>query len=390
MSLLLLLFFALPWAVVLLVSLFVFRMPSELPPPGPGSAAPPPVSVIVPARDEAANIEACLGSLVRSRYPDFEVIVVDDASEDGTGDLARSVGQGNACRLAVLDGAPLPAGWLGKPWACWQGALAARGAFLLFTDSDTIHGPELLARAVRGIEQERADLLTVVGSQRMETFWERIVQPQVFFLLFFRFPRFERAARTPRWRTAIANGQFMLFRKEAYERIGGHAAVRDEVVEDLALAQRLKRAALALRIRGAANDLSTRMYRSLGELVAGWSKNLVMGGLQTLSPRLRPLAPPVALLAGVALWLFPPAVLSLALAGAIGSGQFVWAALACALSAVTWAVFTARMGAPAAYGLLYPLGAAVVAYIFARSWARGRRVEWKGRRYELPPASERP
>ena len=183
---------ALPWVGVLAFILFVARLPRELPPPGRSGAAKPLVSVIVPARNEAANIETCLRSLAASTYPAFEVIVVDDRSEDGTAQIVRSLGAGNALRLRLVEGAELPAGWLGKPWACRQGAAAAEGGLLLFTDADTRHGPDLLARAVAGLHEEEADLMTLVGKQLMESFWERLVQPQIFMLMVFRFPRFER------------------------------------------------------------------------------------------------------------------------------------------------------------------------------------------------------
>ena len=143
------LLFTLPWLGVLAFLLFGTRVPRELPGADARAAADAPfVSVIVPARNEALNIEACVGSLTASRYPAFEVIVVDDESEDGTGRLARSLSPGNARRLHVIDGEELPPGWLGKPWACRQGAAAAAGELLLFTDADTVHGPELLGRAV--------------------------------------------------------------------------------------------------------------------------------------------------------------------------------------------------------------------------------------------------
>ncbi len=335
------------------------------------------------------NIEACVSSLTSSLYPAFEVIVVDDRSEDGTAELARALDAGSARRLRVLDGTELPPGWLGKPWACHQGARVAEGDVLLFTDADTRHHPELLARAVAGAREESADLLTVVGRQLMETFWERLVQPQIFMLMLFRFPRFEHTAKNPRWRDAIANGQYLLFRRAAYDAIGGHGSVRDEVVEDLVLAQRVKRAGLALRIRGAEAYLATRMYRSLAQIVAGWSKNIVLGGLQSLPRWLRPLMPPVSLAVGVGLWIAPPLALVASLAGLGGTGVLAWASTACAVSLLVWTYFTRQMGAPVAYGFLYPLGAMVGGYIFARSWVRGRRVEWKGRHYELPRPAER-
>jgi len=377
---------ALPWLAMLVFLLVFVRKPTELPSSAVGDPVGVPlVSVIVPARNEAQNIERCVRSLTSSSYAAFEVIVVDDGSEDGTGRLARALGPGRARRLEVVEAPPLPSGWLGKPWACWQGFGAAGGELLLFTDADTTHAPELMERAVAGLVEERADLLTVVGTQLMETFWERMVQPQIFLIMFLRFPRFEQTAKSASWRDAIANGQYLLFRRDAYERIGGHEAVRAEVVEDLVLAQRVKRAGLRLRLRGAEGALSTRMYRSLRELVDGWTKNIVVGGLRTVPPVVRGVVPPVALLTGLALWVFPPAALAAALAAGGQTAWLPWSAAVCLTSAIIWAFFTRWMGASAGYGVLYPLGALVGAYIFVRSWLGGRQVTWKGRRYVLPP-----
>lgn len=388
---------ALPWLALLLFVRFCTRIPSELPSADRlhGSEVPS-VTVVVPARNEALNIERCVRSLVASRYPDFEVVVVDDRSDDGTARLARGVPAGNATRLHVVDGAPLPEGWLGKPWACWQGAREATGELLLFTDADTVHGPDLLARAVVGLAEEGADLLTVVGAQEMDSFWERLVQPQIFLMMLLRFPDFERIAKNGRWRDAIANGQYLLFPRRAYEAIGGHESVRGEVVEDLRLAQLVKSAGLRLRIRGAESDLATRMYRSLSHLLEGWSKNIVRGGLQSLPPVLRPVAPALSFLGGVVLWLAAPGVLLVAAGAAMTSASpavpapvLSWAVAVYAVSCVLWSYFSHRMGTSAWYGPLYPLGAAVGAYIFLRSWVRGRNVEWKGRRYSLPAVSDR-
>lgn len=381
--------FLVPWIGVLGFLVLIVRFPRELPEAG-AIAQPPLVSVIVPARNEAANIVDCVRSLTASTYSAFEVLVANDRSEDDTGALARSLGAGAARRLQVLDGAEVPDGWLGKPWACWQAAAKAEGELLLFTDADTRHAPDLLGRAVAGLREERADLLTVVGRQIMGTFWEKLVQPQVFFVMLFRFPDFERTARAGHWRSAIANGQFLLFRRSTYEAIGGHEAVKDQIVEDVALAQQVKRAGLALRLRAAEEGLATRMYRSLGELVAGWSKNLLMGGLQTMPPWIRPLVAPASLVVGIGLWVVPPLTLFAALAGLASESMLVWSAWACGISVVVWTTFTHRMRGPPLYGFLYPLGALVGTYIFVRSWTRGRDVEWKGRRYRLPDLSERP
>ena len=391
--------FALPWVALLLFVRFVVRLPGPLPAAG-GDPPPdgwPTVSVIVPARNEEHNIGRCLESLAASAYPAFEIVVVDDRSDDRTHELASAVPPGAADRIHVVPGTPLPEGWLGKPWACLQGSREAVGDVLLFTDADTVHGSELLERAVRGLLEDRADLLTLIGSQIMDTFWERLVQPHVFLGMLFRFPDFERVAANDRWRDAIANGQFIMMPRGSYDRLGGHEAVRDEVVEDLALAQHVKRAGMQLRVRSAEDALATRMYRSLGELIAGWSKNLVIGGQQSFPRWMRPLVPPMAVLGGLALWVAPPMVLlasgawlAVGLAGAAASQFLVWSVIAVAASALQFGYFSVRMGAPARYGLAYPLGAAVTTFILLRSWIRGRNVRWKGREYRVPATGSRP
>ncbi|HEX9710292.1 MAG TPA: glycosyltransferase family 2 protein [Candidatus Thermoplasmatota archaeon] len=391
----------LPWLGVMALVILRVRLPPELPPAaeaievleGRGDGAPF-VSVVIPARNEAVNIRTVLETVTRSEYPRFEVIVVDDRSEDATGELARRVARGRAERLEVVDGEPLPDGWLGKPWACAQGAARARGELLLFTDADTTHGPALLARSVAALHEDTADAVTVGGRQLMGSFWERVVQPHIFVLLLFRF----RDAREPlpprRWRDAIANGQYLMFGRETYEAIGGHEAVAGEVVEDLRLAQILVKRGFRLSMRMAEDELATRMYRGLGDLVRGWSKNMLVGAYQTVPRALRPLVAPVSLAVGAVQWLVPPAALVIAAsvaltggarAGGAGDawvgGLLLWGSVVVGASVLLWAGITARMGAPARYGLLYPVGTMVGWLILVRSWARGRRVEWKGREY---------
>ncbi len=346
------------------------------------------VTVVVPARNEAVNIEACVASLTDSDYPHFEVVVVDDRSDDGTADLVWAMEAGGAQRLEVIVGEDVPEGWFGKPWACWQGAQEARGELILFTDADTVHRSDLLERAVRAQQEDDADLLSLTGRQLMETFWERLVQPQVFLSMTLRFYDIEGAVRRKRWRSVVANGQFMLFRREAYHAIGGHEAVKEQVVEDLALARLVVRSGHHLSVRMAESTFATRMYRSLPELVEGWSKNMVLGGLQTVPPLMRPLVAPASVLVGLGLWLAPPVALLLAVLGVGGGGLLMWSAAAVSLSILLWMIFTSRMGAPFWYGLLYPLGASVGLYIFIRSWAQGRNVEWKGRAYVVRDPAE--
>ena len=378
---------ALPWALALLVYLATARVPPRLPSPAEAREAlptpPPLVSVVIPARNEAHNIARVVGSVTASSYPRFEVIVVDDQSTDGTGDVARALGPGRAERLDVVMGAALPEGWLGKPWSCMQGATHARGDLLLFTDADTVHDPDLLTRTVAALELGRGDALTVLGRQLMETFWERVIQPTIFFMILARYHFARTPLRPSRWRDAIANGQYVLFRRAVYDGMGGHSAVKDEVVEDLRLAQILVKSGKQLIVCAAEEALATRMYRGLAELVRGWSKNLALGALQTFPPRLRPVLIPGSIALQIGFWIAPVVALALASAGFGPAALLPWSAAVVAVCALFWCVFLARMGAPFHYGLLYPLGIAVTTAILLRSWVRGTRVEWKGREYRV-------
>ena len=340
----------------------------------------PSVGVIIPARNESENIEECLASLTKSRYPNFEIIIVDDRSEDGTAELARTVPPGNAKRLVVIDGEALPEGWLGKPWACQQGARATSAELLVFADADTTHGDRLLSRSITELQNEDADLLNVLGFQVMESFWERLVQPQIFLAVVFRHPDLERSARSSQWQDGVANGQFMLMPRTSYEAIGGHESVRDRVLEDLALAQTVKRHGRTFVIRMAMDDLTTRMYHSLGGLIAGWSRLIQMGSTQG-----QPLVSSfgVVAVATFCFWIVPPLMLLSALLGFGGETLLIWSALVCSLSVGIHAAFLHFLGAPAYYAVFYPLGSFVVLYIMIRSKVRASDVEWKGRRYTV-------
>ena len=340
----------------------------------------PSVGVIIPARNEAENIEECLASLTKSRYPNFEIIVVDDRSEDGTAELARTVPAGNAKRLVVIDGEALPQGWLGKPWACQQGARVTSAELLLFADADTTHGENLLSRSITELQNKDADLLNVLGLQVMESFWEYLVQPQIFLAVVFRHPDLERSARSSQWQDGVANGQFMLMPRTSYEAIGGHESVRDRVLEDLALAQTVKRHGRTLVVRMAMDALRTRMHHSLTGMIAGWSRLIQMGAAQG-----QPLVASFGAVTVTTLcfWIVPPLMLISALAGFGGETLLIWSALVYGLSVGIHAVFLNFLGGPTYYAVFYPLGSFVVIYIMIRSKIRTGDVEWKGRRYKV-------
>ncbi|MBA3760973.1 MAG: glycosyltransferase [Gemmatimonadales bacterium] len=337
------------------------------------------VSVVIPARNESSTIRTVLGSILATAYHPIELLVVDDRSTDDTGAIVETFGDP---RLRLIRGEELPEGWYGKPWACYQGYRAARGEILLFTDADTRHAPELLGRAVGALIDEQAGLVTVAPLQRCVTFWERVVMPQIWFLLALRYPP-GAVNRARRERDVIANGQFILTTRQAYEAAGTHAAVRHEVAEDLALAQAFLRQGLKLHFAFAERLMETRMYLGLSHLVEGWSKNIYLGGRRSFphEPVLRALVP-VMLIVAMLAWLLPPAVL---LASVVDPGQAAFtpaALLATALSAAFWMLISHGMQIPAWYGLAYPVGAVMALYIILRStWRGGRRVEWRGRVY---------
>ena len=338
------------------------------------------VSVIVPARNEAATIRTLLDSLLATRYDSFEIVVVDDRSTDHTAELVNSLADP---RLRLLRGEELPHGWYGKPWACYQGFRAAKGSLLLFTDADTHHHPELLGRAVGALSQQRAGLVTVSPLQRCVTFWERLVMPQIWFLLALRYhpPAVNRARQE---RDVIANGQFILTTREAYEAVGTHKAVSHEVAEDLALAQAYLRGGLKLHFAFADRLMETRMYQNLGQLIEGWSKNIYLGGRRSFpgQPFLQALVP-LMLIGAMLFWLAPTVMLVGAIFSMAVRELTAAAITASVASTLFWALMCRQMHIPAIYGAGYPLGALMALYIIARStWRGGRRVEWRGRVYE--------
>ncbi|MDX2182561.1 MAG: glycosyltransferase family 2 protein [Gemmatimonadaceae bacterium] len=370
---------AAPWAVAPTVVAWRLLDSSPLPPARPWHEGAPRVSVIVPARNEAGNIERLVRSVLASTWGDLELIVVDDHSSDGTGTLARTAGFGDP-RLRVISPPPLPEGWFGKQWACVAGAQIATGDRLLFADADTWHAPELIARLVRAQDETGATLLSIAGRQEMRTFWERVALPVPFFILALRFGGLNAIERATRPTQALANGQCLMFTREAYDALGGWEAVRDTVADDLRMAQHVVARGGKVVLRAALDAQSTRMYDSLGALVAGWAKNLYSGGKFVVAPSLWPLlrvvtavgpwvllAPLLAVLAGLSpstpTWVVHAGVIALTV-------QTVWAA-----------VMYRWLQLPMWHALCHPLGAVIFCWIGLIAAVRGDGVTWRGRTY---------
>jgi glycosyltransferase involved in cell wall biosynthesis len=233
------------------------------------ASGPPVVSVIIPARNEEANLGACLRSLASQTGVAYEIIVVDDHSDDRTAEIARSFSG-----VQILAAPDLPPGWTGKNNAVAAGAAVARGEWLLFTDADTVHLPGSLGASVEEAEREQATLLSYSPEQIVETFWEKAVMPAIFAELAATFR--PREVSDPASPAAAANGQFILVRKDVYNAVGGHTAIAGELLEDVALARAVKRAGNKIFFRYGGDQVRTRMYRSFDQMREGWTKNLAL------------------------------------------------------------------------------------------------------------------
>lgn len=231
------------------------------------------ISVCVPARNEERGVRACLESLLNQDYPEYEVIVVDDNSTDGTTELVCSMKE-QYPNLVFVSGERLAAEWLGKPYALYQAHKKARGEYLLFTDADPVYQPHALRSAMRVMMEKDLDLLTLMPAAKFGSFWERAVQPVIFGFIA-ALTRF-RKVNSARYGSAVGFGAFLLFKKESYQRIGGHFSVRAEVVEDVMLARNAKRSGLTMLAADGKSLFSIRMYYSLKEIWVGWRKNIFL------------------------------------------------------------------------------------------------------------------
>ena len=287
----------------LLLNLFCFRRPD-----GSLPADAPLVSILVPARNEEHAIEACVRSLLAQNYPVFELIVLDDDSDDQTGDIlhrimkecsspisssrshdARGSGGGESAGVVITDqqrsvsmrilqGTPLPTGWTGKNWACHQLAQAAnpRSRYLLFTDADTTHAPDALRRTVAEAERDRIDLLSLMPMQQVET-WAEVATVPLLALQILGYLPLPALEWFPLPAFAAANGQFMLFRRDCYHKIGGHAACANTMAEDVEMARLVKQYNRQVRLKNGVGLVNCRMYQQSTEVIAGFRRNFGSG-----------------------------------------------------------------------------------------------------------------
>ncbi|HZT88661.1 MAG TPA: glycosyltransferase family 2 protein [Stellaceae bacterium] len=340
------------------------------------------VTIVVPVRNEIDNIASCLAGLAsQSCLRGRSLLVVDDESEDGTAAFVESYARTEP-RLRLVHAGPLPPGWMGKPHACWRGALLGDGDWLCFIDADVRASRDLVASALAAAEADRIDMLSLYPAQELGSFWERVIIPAGLIIIACAKPLPRPGAATlPRDKI---NGQILLVRRDAYFGVGGHAAVRGEVCEDKALATLIERAGYRYEAMSAEHLARVRMYRDFGSLWEGFAKNAVeIFGSPTATLLAAAAAALVGwtavllpVLLGVAVWHDPtlPEMVGLGLA-ACGSGVAIGISFGA----------TRHFHVPAVFGFTFALGYTMAACLAARSMIgqfKGR-VTWKGRTYQL-------
>jgi glycosyltransferase involved in cell wall biosynthesis len=334
----------------------------------------PEVSIIVPARNEEACLGRCLESLTRQTGVDFEILVVNDSSTDRTREVALSFP-----KVRVVDAPPPPSDWNGKSNAVAAGAKEATGKWLLFTDADTVHLPGSLASSLAEAKQHGAALLSYSPEQEVHGFWQKAVMPVIFAELTCAYEASE--VSDPKSPVAAANGQYLLIVREAYEAVGGFAAIASSLLEDVALARSVKQSGRKLYFRFGGDAVRTRMYRGVAQLREGWTKNLVL-----LFPAARKLA---ILRASEFLLIAGGAVVT---AAALAQGMVTSGILAGVVTTGFYSLFLRRiLRAHFSWdsNLLAIFGLPLFAYLLRRSrlsYEKGS-VRWKGRVYRAGTSS---
>ena len=338
---------------------------------------PPMVSVCVPARDEERGIRACLESLLKQDYPEFEVIVVNDHSTDHTGELIRELAEKDS-RLIALDGEELPTGWLGKPFALHQAFQKAKGEILLFTDADPVFEPNALRTAIFTMQERKLDALTLMPRAEFGSFWERAVQPVIFGFIG-SLTRFGKV-NSQDHKSAMGFGAFLMFKRSAYEAIGGHEGGKADVLEDVLIAKRLKKAGFKLLVADAKRLFSIRMYYGFREIWIGWRKNMFLAMKRSVA---RALYYVFMVLAFV---LTPYLVLGW---NVVVGSDLLWIGLSLfGVSMVSAATIKTcdELGLGRINACLFPIGAVVMAAIMINSMIQVlvfSRTEWRGRVYSV-------
>lgn len=345
----------------------------------------PTLSLVVAARDEEANIEACLTSLLAQDYPRLEVIVVNDRSTDATGRIIHGIAEKDA-RVRAIDIDRLPEPWCGKNHAMQRGIEQGRGEWILMHDADCKQVcPRTLRLAMQYALDTQADMLSLLPEHRYESFWERYLLPILtgVLMIWFRPSR----VNNPRKRDAFANGMFMLIRRGAYEAIGTHEAVRGSLIEDMDIARRVKARGLNLRVAPSTALFTVRMYASLAQIVRGWER-IFIGAFRNVPG----LTKVLLVLTGRGLTPAATAAIGWAMiaAGAAPADWWLAAAIIGSVSLLAQLVMAARFSKHLksrwVYGLTYPVACIMVAALLVKAMFKlrlGGKIVWRDTVYRI-------
>jgi chlorobactene glucosyltransferase len=336
------------------------------------------VSVCLPARNEEKRIGPCLEGFLKQDYPRYEVLILDDQSTDGTWRLLQRTARRDP-RFKLFQGTPLPRGWVGKPWACRQLARRARGEWLLFTDADTWHRSDTLKRTVQAAEAEGSDLLTFMTAQETRSWMEILVIPALCFDLISFYPQsWVLRKGNPLNSYVWANGQFLFFRRKHYLSIGGHAAVKDRIDEDLTFGKITVKRGMRLSLLNGSDLVTCRMYTSAVDVWRGFSKiifpSFQYSSLKSVAGLL--FTSFLTILPFVLPWFTTP-----------GSFLFCSALLAAAVQTLLRLDQSRRFGFSVLSAWLHPLGQfflVLMGFNSIRWYLFSGRGHWRGRTISLP------
>ncbi len=331
------------------------------------------VSVLVPARNEEKNIRKCVMSLLQSDYSKMEIIVLDDNSKDRTYEIMKKLAALDD-RLRIIKGKKLPSGWTGKNWSCHQLAQVAKGDWFLFTDADTLHQPQSISVALASAEKAKADFLTLIPGLVAKTWSEKLFMPIIHFAFLVLVP-FKLINYSKDARISLGIGPFLLVERNLYFSCGGHESVKEKIVEDMALAKRVKEKEGKISVIDGTRIMNVRFYTSFKDVWKGFSKNCyeAIGGV--------PHYLAAVLLVCYFLFIYP----YLALWEAFSSHQAVTLPLLqVMIISVTRAVLSLRFQTSLIYGLLHPFSIILALSILVNSFRLSffkKKLEWKERYY---------
>ena len=335
----------------------------------------PKVSVLIPARNEEDSIEKCVCSLLEQDYPDFEVIVFNDNSSDKTGIILENIKKKYE-DIIIIDGGEKPIDWSGKHWACHQLAGLAKGEYYLFTDADTYHKKKSLMKAVNCIKYKNLDLLTVIPKQLVKSWSEQLIVPIMSWSILSFLPILL-AEKAKTRRLQITMGQFMLFRGSTYHKIGGHEAIKTEILDDMPLGRLIKSSGYKWGIADGTDNLECHMYKNFNEVYNGFTRNLFCAFNYNI-----PLFLWVWFV--LALVVIQPIIIIILffLNIEIPRTFVLQSILTIFLAFFIWAISICKFKYPKHLILVYPISMVLIFIIAIRSIYQTltRRIEWKGRK----------